>query len=295
MLAPRRFQKFLSYITAWVTLCGWQAAAASGAFASGTFVQGLIVLCNPSYEPKGWQNTLFAWAILVFGTTINTLATGLLPNFEGLILILHICGFFAILIPLVYLAPHGSASDIFTTFYNFGGWNTQTYSFFIGLVGPVYSFIGGDCAVHMAEEIKNASIVVPRALLTSIVINGSLGFGMLLALLFSIGDLSLVPTTVLATPLGFPFIQVFLNATGSIAGSAVMASIVLVLGISASVGVLASSSRMFWSFARDRGLPFSYYISRVSLLAHWHFCITIITARLIRNVNDRLTAGRRSR
>ncbi|MCJ1451301.1 hypothetical protein MMC28_001637 [Mycoblastus sanguinarius] len=247
----------------WLTITGWQATCASGAFNAGIFIQGLIVLCNPSHVPKGWQNTLLAWAVLAFAVFINTIASSSLAKFEGLILILHIVGFFAVLIPLTYLAPHASAQDVFRTFINVGGWDTQAYSFFIGLVGAVYAFVGADSAVHMAEEIKNAAVVIPQAILFSVGINGALGFSMLIAVLFCLGDPSMVPTTVLQTSLGFPFIQVFLDATKSVSGTAIMASIVLVLGISSTVGLLASSSRMFWSFARDRGLPFWQKISEV--------------------------------
>lgn len=209
-------------------------------------------------------NYLLTWTVLAFAVLINTIASTSLAKFEGLILILHIVGFFAILIPLTYLAPHDSAQDVFRTFVNAGGWDTQAYSFFVGLVGAVFAFVGADSAVHMAEEIKNAAVVIPQAILFSIGINGALGFSMLIALLFCLGDPSQVSTTVLQTSLGFPFIQVFLDATKSIPGTAIMASIVLVLAISSTVGVLASSSRMFWSFARDRGLPLWKEISKVS-------------------------------
>lgn len=182
-------------------------------------------------------------------------------------------GFLAILIPLTYLAPHDNAQEVFGTFINAGGWNTQTYSFFVGLIGPVFAFVGADSAVHMAEEIKNAATVIPRAILFSVGMNGALGFSMLIALLFCLEDPSQAPTTVLQTSLGFPFIQVFLDATRFIAGTAIMASIVLVLGVSSTVGLLASSSRMFWSFARDRGLPLWQTVSKVSQkltkLASW--------------------------
>ena len=42
-----------------------------------------------------------ALAIVIF---VNTLAARLLPKVEGLILIIHTLGFFAIVIPLVYLS-----------------------------------------------------------------------------------------------------------------------------------------------------------------------------------------------
>ena len=153
---------------------------------------------------------------------------------------------------------------MFRTFINAGGWDTQAYSFFVGLVGAVYTFVGADSAVHMAEEIKKRRSGHTTGDSFQHWHNWSFRISMLIALLVCLGNPSLVSKTILQTSLGFPFIQVFLDATKSIPGTAIMSSIVLVLGISSTVGLLVSSSRMFWSFARDRGLPLRKEISKVS-------------------------------
>jgi amino acid transporter len=103
----------------------------------------------------------------------------------------------------------------------------------------------------MAEEISNASVYVPWSLMLTVLINGSFGFAMLLALLFCFGDID----RALNDPTGLPFIGIFLQATASIPGTAVMASIIIVMCFCTSVGMLASASRQFWSFSRDRGIP----------------------------------------
>ncbi|TGO31522.1 hypothetical protein BHYA_0586g00010 [Botrytis hyacinthi] len=251
MLAPPSCAKFLSYLTGWLTLGGWQGSVASGGYLTGTMIQGLISLTIPSYIPHGWQGMLLFWAVILFAVSINTIVSSLLPKFEGLILILHICGFFAILITLVILGPHDTSKDVFTVWLNSGGWSTQGLSFFVGLTGNVFAFVGADGAFHMSEEIRNPSLVVPRSIMLSIIINGSMGFAMVIALLFCIGDID----AALATNTGYPYMEIFLQATRSVSGAAVMASIIAILGICATVGTLASTSRMFWSFSRDRGLP----------------------------------------
>ena len=108
-------------------------------------IQGLIVLNNPTYEPQRWQGTLLFYAVVLFGLFFNTLLVKFLPKIEGLILIIHIGGFFAVLIPLVCTAPHGTASEVFGHFENGGGWSTQGLSFFVGIVTGVYSFLGQCC------------------------------------------------------------------------------------------------------------------------------------------------------
>lgn len=126
----------------WVTVIGWQAGQASVAFLAASMIQGLAILNFPSYNATRWQGTLIFYGVIAFIVFINTYLARWLPKIEGMILILHILGFFAILIPLVYLAPHGSAHDVFATFINSGGWNTKGLSWFVGLITSVFSFLG---------------------------------------------------------------------------------------------------------------------------------------------------------
>jgi choline transport protein len=129
-------------------LCGWQATVGSGAYLTGTLVQGLLIMTRPTYVPKNWHATLLYWAVLVFGVVINVSAGWLLPKFEGALLVLHILGFFGIMIPLLTLGPKGNSRELLTTFTNLGGWKTQGLSFCIGIMGNVYAFLG-ECAKLM--------------------------------------------------------------------------------------------------------------------------------------------------
>jgi len=111
----------------------------------------------------------------------------------------------------------------------------------------------------MAEEIQNAPVTVPRAIMTGIGINGILGFGMMLTMLFRSGDIDAALTE---NP-SFPFIAIFHNATQSVSGAAAMAAFVMILSTCCAVGTLASSSRVFWAFSRDKGLPGWRTLSKV--------------------------------
>ncbi|KAE8336754.1 hypothetical protein BDV24DRAFT_167926 [Aspergillus arachidicola] len=91
------------------------------------------------------------------------------------------------------MADHKSAKVVFTTWTNEGGRSSNGIVFFIGMQGSVFAFSGGDAAVHMAEEVQHASVVIPRALILTVLINGVLGFGMLIGVLFCMGDLTQGP------------------------------------------------------------------------------------------------------
>ena len=115
---------------------------ATGSIFVGTIWEGLIILNNDSYEPEKWHGALLCWAVLAVAIFINTVVSGLLPMIEGIILVLHIMGFVAIIVPLVYLSPHASTASVFRTVLNEGGWPTQGLSYCVGFIGNVATFVG---------------------------------------------------------------------------------------------------------------------------------------------------------
>jgi MFS family permease len=137
-------------------MIGWQAIVASGGFLCATLIGGLIVMNDSSFVLAPWQLVFLYWAAILFAILVNTVISHLLPKVEGSILILHTFGFFAILIPLVYFAPHGSASDVFTLFIN-GGWQTDGLSLMVGIVGPVFSLLG-ECTCYPILRHGNAKL-----------------------------------------------------------------------------------------------------------------------------------------
>jgi choline transport protein len=267
--SPKSSQKILSYVVGWLCVMGWQTGAASSAFLAGMEVQSLILLNHPSYDPKAWHGTLIVIAIAAICGLFNTLLARKLPLVEGTVLILHILGFFAILIPLVVLAPRSPAKEVFFTFnsgnYDQSGsrpWSSNGLACLVGVIGPTVSLLGSDAATHMSEELQDASYTLPRAMIATGIFNGTLGFAMLVAFCFCLGDVSKLQNTPVAN-MGFPFIQVFANATDSICGATVMTSILIVLSSFCCITNIATASRQLFAFARDQGLPFSSFFGHV--------------------------------
>ncbi|KAM0668479.1 hypothetical protein ACQRIU_002041 [Beauveria bassiana] len=284
MMAPRSCAKFLSYITGWLTVAGWQGTAASGAYLAGSMMQGLVSFTRPQYNGQTWQGTLIVWAVVLVAVFINTVVSSLLPKIEGMILVLHIVGFFGVLITLLTFGAQGDASAVFATFRNEGGWPTQGLSFFVGLLGLIFSFAGVDCSFHMCEEVQNPSVAVPRSIMGSIFINGLMGLAMVISMLFAATNID----EALQSTSGYPFIEIFFQATNSRGGTAVMASLIIFMTISAVVGVIATTSRMFWAFARDRALPFWRTLSKVDPTTQvpiWAIGVTSLISCLLALIN----------
>lgn len=262
MLAPPRYKKISSYVIGWLTSLAWIATVATETLFAGTIIQGLIILDNPTtYDSKPWQGTLLTWAVIAGCIFINVVIPNWLPRFEIFILVFHISGFLAIVVTLWVMTPDiGTHASVWLTSLNEGGWPSQGLSYCVGFLGNVATFVGADASVHLAEEVSNAAINIPRAILGAMLINGIVGFIMMVTVLYCLGDVE----TVLGTATGFPFIQIFADSVPNIAGATVMAAVVLLLTWSCAIGITTTASRMTWSFARDKGLPFSRFIGRVN-------------------------------
>ena len=129
-------------MTGWLTVAGWQAAIASSAYLEGVLIQNLIQVARPDYNPKLWHGTLLCYAVLVMCVFINTVAGTKLPRIESVLLVVYLLSFFGVLVPLIYLAPHGQSRDVFATFVNGGGWSSKSLSFFVGISGNAFAFLG---------------------------------------------------------------------------------------------------------------------------------------------------------
>jgi hypothetical protein len=71
----------------------------------------------------------------------------------------------------------------------------------------------------------------------------------------------------LLSPTGYPIIDLFYSSTKSLASINTMTAIIIINFASAAISTLGACSRQLWSFARNRGLPFSSVFAPVCLLS----------------------------
>ncbi|ETS87878.1 hypothetical protein PFICI_01706 [Pestalotiopsis fici W106-1] len=259
-LSPPSGRCFASYFTGWISLGAQIVFSASAAFAAGLQTQSLIILNDESYIPTRWQGMLFYWAVLACSLSFNIWGPRLLPHINIVAGVIHAAGFFAIVVVLLVMAQKNSATFVFTEFSNNSGWTSDGVSWLVGLISSVYPLLGYDAACHLSEEIPHAARNVPIAMVGSVVVNGLIGVAYCIVLLFSIGSLE----DILATPTGFPFMQIYLDATKSRAGATVMSLLLIIIAATANVACVTSASRTAWAFARDKALPFDKVFCKVS-------------------------------
>ncbi|SPO05424.1 related to HNM1 - Choline permease [Cephalotrichum gorgonifer] len=262
-LSSPRYKALLSWYTGWVSLIGWLGLTASAPFGAANLIQGLITLNHETYEPKSWHWYLIYSGVTIGAFMINTWGGKVLPMVENVIMIFHVVFFFAILIATAALPNYERQSPqfVFTYFSNGTGWESNVIAWGIGMLTSAYIMVGYDSAIHMSEEMQKPETGVPKAMISSLFVNGIMGLAVLISILFGIADLN----TALNSKTKFPIIEIFYQMTrGNKAAASAMTCTVIASASLATVGLLASTSRTLWSFARDGAPPCSGSLSQVS-------------------------------
>jgi choline transport protein len=114
-------------------------------------IQGLIALNDESYVPQRWHGTLITIAIIFNAIMFNTFLAVKLPLIEGILLGLHVCGVFVIVVPLWVMGPRAPVRTALLDYQNLGGWDSMGLAALIGMVTPLNVLIGYDCSVHMCK------------------------------------------------------------------------------------------------------------------------------------------------
>jgi amino acid transporter len=219
---------------------------------------------------------LVAIGVLLFGSAANLLGGGLLKGLIYIALAAELIASAGIGITLLAAHRVNPLSIIFN------GWGTGHGAGW--LVGPfllpvayiAYSFIGFEASASIAEEVKESRKVLPKAVVLS------LAFGGLLVILASLGIVLAIPDMAAAVSGkdANPVATTLIHAYGSGAGRTLL--IALAVGFTSSmIAVQTAVTRAIWASARDRLLPGTPLLSRLSgreNLPRYAIGLTIIVA-----------------
>lgn len=174
---------------------------------------------------------------------------------------LHYIVFIPFVAALWALAPVKQDGTVaLMTFQDNGtGWNNPGIAVLIGQVTAFFTLVGSDAAAHMAEEIREAGVVVPRSMWWSFIANVPPTLIVLVTYCFCIGDIA----ATLSGPTTLPIVNLFSMITPSPAGATGLTFVLFILIVFVTISCQASTSRQTFAFARDNGLPLKRYLGAV--------------------------------
>jgi choline transport protein len=250
-------------LTGWTSTIAWQAGNALGIFIVGSLIQTIILVNDESYTFPNWQGTLLACAAMVTAYIGNVYGSRILPYWQIPVFIIHILAYFAFIVPVWVKAPAATHSQVWRDFSNHGGWSSIGLSIMIGQLSGISQQTGIDTAAHMSEEVKNAAKTIPRTMLSVYVINMCLIFPAIITIVYHIPDLD----AALEDSTTYPALYV-LKQTMSVGWMTALMVVICMINMCSNIVYLAAVTRDLFAFSRDKGLPFSKWLSTVHPTRH---------------------------
>lgn len=249
--------RFTGWLSAWLNLLG--LITVLGAINVGTFYF-FFGAFGPQFgiEDTLTHRVLFVAAITALQALVNHFGIGLtmkLTDFSGYVILLGSAALAGI---CLYYAESWDFSRLIT-FSNYTGtegasavWPVAVstlMAFTLGLLLPIYTITGYDASAHTAEETVNASMAVPRGMVSAVLWSGIFGY------LFLTAFVLMIPNMDDAAKQGW---NVFFWAMGERVPEAVRTPTYIVIFIAqwlCGLATVTSVSRMLFAFSRDDGIP----------------------------------------
>ncbi|EAS27491.2 amino acid permease [Coccidioides immitis RS] len=276
-LAPRKYANFASYLTGWFAWTGSIFTSASVALSLGLVGVGMYQMAHPEFVPEAWHAVVAYQVINTFAFLFNCVGK-LLPKVATVTLYTSLISFITILITVPARAEtHQSAKFVFATFINSTGWKSNGIAYLVGLINCNWVFACLDSATHLAEEVSRPEKAIPIAIMGTVAIGFTTAWCFVISMFFSLSDFE----KVVASPTGVPILELFHQALKSRAGAVALQSLILATGMGCQIASHTWQSRLCWSFARDRGLPFHSWLSKIDprldvpFIAHSFSCFIV--------------------
>ncbi|MGO7210941.1 amino acid permease [Rhizobium ruizarguesonis] len=258
--------RFTGWLSAWLNLLG--LVTVLGAINVGTFY-----FFFGAFGPQfGIEDTLlhrvaFVAIITALQAGINHFGIGLtakLTDFSGYLIFAT-----ALLLTIVCLAaaPSWDISRLFT-FANYTGTEGASLvwpgtvstgmAFLLGLLLPIYTITGYDASAHTSEETVKAAVSVPRGMVSAVLWSALFGYIMLCAFVL------MIPNMDDAAKQGWNVFFWAMDAQTNPTIKNILYFLIFVSQFLCGLATVTSVSRMIFAFSRDKGLPASSALAKVS-------------------------------
>ncbi|MER6128423.1 amino acid permease [Streptomyces sp. NPDC001795] len=274
-------------LTSW--LSGWIMAGGAVVTAAAVAVAYQVVLPQISAafqilgspDDAGLTNTrggaenaiLLALGLVVFTTVVNICGVRLMARINDFGVLIELVAVTLLIAMLAMHVKRGPQVVLQTQGTGAGHSSGYTGAFLVASLASAYVFYGFDTAGALAEETKDPRRHAPRAILRALVAAFVAGGLLMLVALMAVGDIGARELG----DLGMPYLVKSTLGTGL--GNAFLVCVAIAVTV-CCLAVQTAAIRLLFSMARDRRLPFSRVIARVSPLSRTPVVPTLLTCLL---------------
>lgn len=242
----------------WAWMAGWVYLWALCSTIAGVAVGGAPYVAQLLGFNVGPAGEVAIAIVMILGTTaLNVSGTKLLARVAMFGFICELLGAIVVGGYLLIAARHQSFSVLFRTFGLGNG--HYFYAFVASSVAAMWCYYGFEACGDLAEETPDAGRAIPRAMRMTIYIGGFAAMLVCLAFVLAVPDVH----AVLSGKDSDPVVTILNTALGPVGLRAVIA-VVMVSFFSCLISLEAATSRLLFSYGRDRMIFGSARLSQLS-------------------------------
>ncbi|KAK3675002.1 hypothetical protein LTR78_004935 [Recurvomyces mirabilis] len=257
-----RWGRVVGFFCGWLNFFGWIFDVAAIVTIPANVSVQMYAVFHPDFTPQPWHTfvsfVLITWlctAFVIFGNR-------LLPKIQhvGLFLVI-VGGLVTIIVCAAMPKQHASSQEVWGNFdeNNLTGWSSGV-AFLTGVLNGAFTIGTPDAVTHMAEELPNPKVDLPKAVFAQVGLGFLTTFLFGIAIFYGINDLSAITGSSAA----FPLAAVYQQATGSPGGAFGLLLILFLSVLICSIGTILMVGRLWWALARDNATPFASYFAHVN-------------------------------
>ncbi|KAI9654805.1 MAG: hypothetical protein M1821_005799 [Bathelium mastoideum] len=255
-----RAGRVLGFFTGSINFFGWIFDLAAIGYVMSELVVQMYALYHPDLVIQAWHIFVGLVCIMWLSVAITVFGNKYLPFMQhvGFFLVV-VGGIITIIVVAAMPAQHASHSFVWLDWENSTGWNGGV-AFLLGVLNGAFTIGTPDGCTHLAEELPNPKLDIPKAIAAQIILGGITAFTYAIALFYGITDLDAVTNS----NGSFPLAAIYGQATGSRPATFGLLFIIFLALVPSLVGTILTVSRSWWALARDNATPFPKFFSIVS-------------------------------
>ncbi|CAF1031970.1 unnamed protein product [Adineta steineri] len=261
-LAPADSAPLISYLCGWLSFVGNVTGDASYSYGF-VYILNAIIMLHDKPSLSTTDQVLISIIILFTWSAVNTLRINQQGWLNNLSTIFQLSATLIIVIVLFIMTPkHATVHDVFFSTYNGTGF-PFVYVCCISILSTLFSLSGYADSANLAEETKDAGRTAPKEIVLTCICSAIAGFIYLLAVLFTIPNVAqfvkdneenenengdTLDDTVATFKLALSY-----------HGTLILTILLLISFYFAGVASITTTTRLYFSLARDGIFPLSHY------------------------------------
>ncbi|EPQ52255.1 APC amino acid permease [Gloeophyllum trabeum ATCC 11539] len=268
-VVPSKYRRSTTFVAAWMTVVGQLATPASVTFALSQMIFAAVTIGTDGTFTASTGQVLGLYVGLNFALGIlNSLPTKTLHRIASFYVYVNLFTTLAVIIAIPAAGRGNLASHkfVWNTVEDGSGWGSTGFAFLLGILSVQWTDY--DAAAHLSEEVKNAAVATPAAIVSAgLFLTSIFGFFVNVSLCYGVRDLSTLPG-----PTQLVFAQILWDNLGKRGALALWSFVIILQTITAATCQLACI-RSIYAISRDNALPDGRLFAKV-----WRVTATPVNA-----------------